>query len=300
MRDVPLWQDRTRARHRVAQTLVGAACDVRRLRALEGGANNRGIALYEAVARDDGRRTHRFVEKITPDRTEFQVASLLAKTAGSPVMPRVLATSTNPGGYVVFMEWWPEAADTGASQAADRPDPVHLARAVHRLPLDFAALAGNPDFPRSAPYFERLAARFRSYLRKTAGIGEARLAHALSTVAAMPRSITHDDLNFSNIVPRPVAPGIGVGLIDVGSIRLNAAGSSFQRLALLDVVEGEGAPLREATAEYARLSDSAAHNLRFAAYLYAASRRLNRNVNKLEPDPFETPARLLEHALREL
>ncbi len=295
LRSAPVWQSRATARREVARALAGPTAQARRERILGGGTASLRIALYTVVDAEGAPFGPRFVEKISSDRAEGRVARALATGAGSCVLPRVLAVCAGPRGDAIYMDWWPEAEHVIGS---DLPDPRVFARAVHRMSTDLAPLSQSGDLPRAPRYFRALGGRFQRHLHDRLGPGAPTLRAACAHLAEIPEVIGHNDLHAENVVPRRVAPGIDVGLIDIGSIGLNPAGVSLQRYALSAVTGGDPRLLQNAASEYASLSGIDRRQILFAANLYAASRRLNRNINKLEREPFEIPALLFDEALR--
>lgn len=296
LRNLGRTEDGAHIRAEVAAGLIGAPAIVARHCEVRAGADNIGITVYRCTPASGAEGPAYFLQKQTRSTREYRTARALADAGIATVLPRIYGTAVGRLRFSLMMEWWDNAETLDETW---RCSPEALARSVHRLGLDLAPLAKAGVIAESERYFAALTGRFEAHLRDVCGIRPPALAQARLALADLPRVVSHDDLNPLNAVTLEGDPR-GVGFIDLGGLRVNAAGSAFQRLAIDAVAGGETRLLLDAAEAYERLTGLARNRVLFAAHFYAASRQLNRAINKSFAAPFDQPARHIAEALRYL
>mgnify|MGYP003837252485 CR=1 FL=1 len=145
-------------------------------------------------------------------------------------------------------------------------------------------MATRTGLRRKVPWFGVLRRAFFDHVGR-----ESEVAWARGVVDALPRVLSHNDLVPSNLVARGAAPADPV-FVDIGSMGRNRAGADLHTFAGRDL-EGErpgngGGFFARVSDEYAELMGLNPGAVRISAHLYAASRALNRAVNRGSQAPF--------------
>lgn len=281
------WQSASTLRADLARRLAGRGASPVFDHAIKAGRDNLHLHVY-ACAPDAG--APRFVEKRSRNLGEYKAARILAGRAASPVLPAIHAVALGASSYTVFMEHIAQAGRFTPRPKLARP----LAEALWQLNRDARTWPDHPRLTTPLPWFAQLGDGLRAHLLQDLAVTERDLARLCAALRDVPRVMCHNDLNPPNILVTRSGDAEILRFVDFGRIAPNRLGADLHGLADLAEARHAGDGFLEETARaYGELCDRPPRDLLLAAYLYAASVRLNRAINAQDAHPFDGAARLV-------
>ncbi|SIN92765.1 hypothetical protein [Vannielia litorea] len=263
------------------------------LRRIEGGWDNLHILICRAMS-SDGSRHVDFVQKTTRNLAEFKVALSIAHERIAPCIMRVYGATLMFDRFAICAEYVEDAVPFALSKDTVAP----LASALRQLAQRGRRVENRPALRRRQAWFRTLGREFFDHVGRRDEVGR-----ALDRIEALPFVLSHNDLVPSNLICRRSAPHDPV-FVDIGSVCLNRAGADLEAFAAAGDAEGALAEQGEfftlLSADYAARMGLDARDVRLSARFFAASKALNRAINRASGSPFAEAAEHVQAALEDL